>query len=119
MPTVDLGDFSDRIHPLTEATSGQANVQLMNQVAYDYATIGNNEGLSNTKDELNVLYQATEFEVVLANLSDCDTQSLPHWAKSYAVYPLDNGLKLGVVGLTAPFPFSYKPPVVGAFEEAL
>ncbi|UQF23836.1 5'-nucleotidase C-terminal domain-containing protein [Vagococcus lutrae] len=107
--TVDLGDFSDRIHPLTEATSGQANVQLMNQVAYDYATIGNNEGLSNTKDELNVLYQAAEFEVVLANLSDCDTQSLPDWAKSYAVYPLDNGLKLGVVGLTAPFPFSYKP----------
>ena len=42
--TVDLGDFTDRWHPLSEATNGQANVELMNEVGYDAATIGNNEG---------------------------------------------------------------------------
>ena len=29
--TVDLGDFVDRWHPLSEATNGHANVELMNQ----------------------------------------------------------------------------------------
>ena len=53
--TVDLGDFVDRWHPLTEATNGQANVQLMNQIHYDAATIGNNEGVGNSKAELNQL----------------------------------------------------------------
>ena len=37
--TVDLGDFTDRWHPLSEATNGQANVELMNEVGYD-AEIG-------------------------------------------------------------------------------
>ena len=43
--TIDLGDFSDRCHPLTEATDGRANVAIMNTLAYDLVTIGNNEGI--------------------------------------------------------------------------
>lgn len=41
----DLGDAMDRVHPLTEATDGKANVELMNTINYDAVTIGNNEGL--------------------------------------------------------------------------
>lgn len=41
--TVDLGDFADRWHPLTEASDGKENIVLMNQVDYDYVTIGNNK----------------------------------------------------------------------------
>ena len=37
--TIDLGDFSDRCHPLTEATDGRANVAIMNTLAYDLVTI--------------------------------------------------------------------------------
>lgn len=66
--TIDLGDFVDRWHPLTEATNGQANVQLMNQIHYDAATIGNNEGVGNSKDELNHLYDRANFDIVLDNL---------------------------------------------------
>ena len=40
--TVDLGDFMDRFHPLTDVTNGTANVEIMNQVTYYYATVGNN-----------------------------------------------------------------------------
>ena len=37
--TIDLGDFSDRCHPLTEATDGRANVAIMNTLAYDLVTM--------------------------------------------------------------------------------
>lgn len=39
----------DRWHPLSEATNGQENILLMNEVGYDAATIGNNEGVGNSK----------------------------------------------------------------------
>lgn len=63
--TVDLGDFVDRWHPLSEATNGQANILLMNEVGYDAATIGNNEGVGNSKEDLNHLYDHAEFDIIL------------------------------------------------------
>ena len=36
----DVGDAVDRVHPLTEATMGQANIALMNKIGYTAATIG-------------------------------------------------------------------------------
>ena len=77
--TVDLGDFVDRWHPLTEATNGQANVQLMNQIHYDAATIGNNEGVGNSKAELNQLYDQANFDILLDNLFDKQTLQPPKW----------------------------------------
>ncbi|MBP2966750.1 metallophosphoesterase, partial [Acinetobacter baumannii] len=68
--TVDLGDFMDRFHPLTDATNGIANVEIMNQVNYDYVTIGNNEGITNSKQQLNNLYREANFSVLLANILD-------------------------------------------------
>lgn len=68
--TFDLGDAMDRVHPLSEATDGQANVELLNQIGYDAVTIGNNEGLGNTKEQLERLYQHANFDVVLGNLLD-------------------------------------------------
>ncbi|MEG2603235.1 MAG: metallophosphoesterase, partial [Carnobacterium sp.] len=41
--TFDIGDACDRVHPLTEATDGQANIQLLNEGHYDAVTVGNNE----------------------------------------------------------------------------
>lgn len=39
----DDGDAMDRSVPLTEATDGQINIQLLNEIGYDAVTIGNNE----------------------------------------------------------------------------
>lgn len=50
---LDIGDNIDRSHPLSDATKGKANVQLMNQLGIDFATIGNNEGIGLSKEDLN------------------------------------------------------------------
>lgn len=107
--TVDLGDFIDRWHPLTEATDGQANIELMNEINYDAATIGNNEGIGNSKEQLNHLYDHANFAVLLGNLFDLDTGQAPNWAIPYKIIETKAKTKIGLIGLTAPFPLTYEP----------
>ncbi|MGX4686531.1 bifunctional metallophosphatase/5'-nucleotidase [Vagococcus sp. JNUCC 83] len=107
--TFDIGDFMDRVHPLTEATNGVANVELMNQVHYDAVTIGNNEGITNSKNVLNRLYQEANFPIVLSNLLDRQTNHYPSWAKPYIILTSCEGTKIGIFGLTAPMELSYFP----------
>ncbi|MBM7688060.1 multifunctional 2',3'-cyclic-nucleotide 2'-phosphodiesterase/5'-nucleotidase/3'-nucleotidase [Enterococcus ureilyticus] len=107
--TVDLGDFIDRWHPLTEATDGQANIALMNEVDYDAATIGNNEGVGNSKEQLNQLYDHADFPVLLGNLFDLTTHQAPAWTSSYKIIETKEQTKIGLIALTAPFPLTYAP----------
>ncbi|GCF94778.1 multifunctional 2',3'-cyclic-nucleotide 2'-phosphodiesterase/5'-nucleotidase/3'-nucleotidase [Enterococcus florum] len=107
--TVDLGDFVDRWHPLSEATNGQANVELMNQIGYDAATIGNNEGVGNSKDDLNNLYDHANFDVVLDNLFDKKSLQPPAWAQASKIITTKAGTKIGLLAFTAPFPLTYSP----------
>ncbi|KPG70657.1 bifunctional metallophosphatase/5'-nucleotidase [Enterococcus sp. RIT-PI-f] len=107
--TVDLGDFVDRWHPLTEATNGQANVDLMNQGHYDAVTIGNNEGVGNPKEDLQHLYDLAEFPVILGNLFDKKDLQPPTWAKEYQIIETKTGTKIGLIAFTAPFPLTYAP----------
>ncbi len=107
--TVDLGDFTDRWHPLSEATNGQANVALMNEVGYDAATIGNNEGVGNAKNELNHLYDQANFDVLLDNLFDKNTLQPPAWAKRFKIIETPQQTKIGLIAFTAPFPLTYSP----------
>lgn len=105
----DIGDACDRVHPLTEATNGKANIALLNQIPFDAVTIGNNEGIGNDKRQLDELYDDAEFPVVLANLYDPETDALPTWAQPYLIKELSSGLKVGIIGLTAPLYLSYIP----------
>lgn len=57
----DLGDHVDRFHPISEATFGKANVELLNRLQYDAATIGNNEGITLPHQELDTLYDNAQF----------------------------------------------------------
>lgn len=107
--TVDLGDFADRWHPLTEATDGKANIKLMNQVHYDLATIGNNEGVGNAKAVLDHLYDEACFEVILANLFDKKTLKKPSWARPFKICTTKYGTKVAFIALTAAFPLTYAP----------
>ena len=50
--TIDLGDFSDRCHPLTEATDGRANVAIMNTLAYDHLLLRSKDD-TDLKSHLN------------------------------------------------------------------
>ncbi|TCP19130.1 2',3'-cyclic-nucleotide 2'-phosphodiesterase (5'-nucleotidase family) [Scopulibacillus darangshiensis] len=98
---LDLGDHMDRFNPLTEGTMGKGNVTLLNEAGYDYITIGNNEGVTLTKDALSAAYQDRSFKILLANLYDLNGER-PEWCHPYTIYNI-NGVKVGMTAVTAPF----------------
>lgn len=109
--TVDLGDAVDRVHPLTEVTNGKANVELLNQVHYDAVTIGNNEGLTNSHEQLDELYNDANFDVILGNILDNTTKLLPKWSKPSKIITTPQKTRVLLIGLTAPYLLTY--PILG------
>ncbi|EEI18848.1 Ser/Thr phosphatase family protein [Lentilactobacillus buchneri ATCC 11577] len=109
--TVDLGDAVDRVHPLTEVTNGQANVELLNQIHYDAVTIGNNEGLTNTHEQLNQLYNDANFDVILGNILDMKTKLMPKWSQPAKIITTPKKTRILILGLTAPYLLTY--PILG------
>ena len=104
----DIGDATDRANPLTEATNGQAITELLNEGKYDGVTIGNNEGITNSKEELNHLYKKANFPVILTNLFDLETEESPEWATTYQIFKTKTGDRIGVFGLTTPLYETYQ-----------
>lgn len=101
--TFDIGDALDREHPLTDATMGRANVQLLNQGGYTAVTIGNNEDLGMTHDALNRLYDQANFPVIITNIKDLRTNEVPTWAQPTKTLVTKKGKKIAILALTAPF----------------
>ncbi|WP_226669418.1 bifunctional metallophosphatase/5'-nucleotidase [Metabacillus litoralis] len=99
MLLVDIGDHADRFHPITEATKGKANVMLLNQLHYDAATIGNNEGITFAHDDLNDLYHEAEFPVIISNFYT-EQDERPEWVVPYEIKTLKNGFKVAFLGVT-------------------
>ncbi|MBU9722151.1 MULTISPECIES: bifunctional metallophosphatase/5'-nucleotidase [Bacillaceae] len=103
----DIGDHADRVHPMTEGLLGKGNTSLLNQLHYDAVTIGNNEGMTFSKAELNSLYDHANFPILLANLFH-ESGERPQWAEPYRIITTKSGIKVGVTGVTAPFYTFYK-----------
>lgn len=103
----DIGDFVDRFHPLSEGTMGKANTDLLNKCGYTAVTIGNNEGINMAYGDLDHLYDAAQFDVIIANLHK-ENGVYPKWAHPYKVYHTRRGTKIGVIGLTAYFTHLYQ-----------
>lgn len=99
---VDIGDHMDRVSSITEATMGQANIELMNKLDYDVVTIGNNEGITLSSHDLYRLYDQAEFAVVCSNLMPLDSAK-PSWLENLVTLTTKSGVTLGLIGLTAPF----------------
>ncbi|MCL7749953.1 bifunctional metallophosphatase/5'-nucleotidase [Halalkalibacter alkaliphilus] len=104
---LELGDHADRSNPITEAMFGKGNIELLNEAKADYVTIGNNEGVTFSKDQLTSLYGEATFPVLLANIVNADGSRL-EWAERYVIHTMKNGLKVGMIGLTAPFVHFYE-----------
>ncbi|WP_460319734.1 bifunctional metallophosphatase/5'-nucleotidase [Paenibacillus sp. YSY-4.3] len=104
---LDIGDHMDRAAPETEGTMGQANVDVLNLMGYDAITIGNNEGLTFTPDQLDQAYAGLACEVVCANMLDAKTGNPPVWMKKQTVLTR-GGIKIGLVGATAAYVEFYK-----------
>lgn len=105
----DIGDACDRVHPLIEATNGTAMIHLMNEVHYDAVTIGNNEGIGSSKEQLNDLYDSANFKTIISNVFDTHTGEAPKGTLPFQLLKTKEGHRLGVFGLTAQFPTSYEP----------
>ncbi|MFP7492200.1 bifunctional UDP-sugar hydrolase/5'-nucleotidase [Terribacillus saccharophilus] len=103
---IDIGDHVDRSRPIAEAFRGKANVSLLNEAGFDFATIGNNEGITLDHDDLYHLYDEAEFRVAVANLHAQENDD-PSWLESSWISETSGGLKVGMIGLTAPFPDFY------------
>jgi 5'-nucleotidase len=103
----DIGDHVDRSHPLSEATLGKGNVELLNEAGFDAVTIGNNEGITLDYDDLNSLYEEALFDVIVGNLLN-RSSGRPSWLETHRIYQTGSGMKIGVIGLTANFKPFYK-----------
>lgn len=104
--TVDIGDHLDRVHPITEATMGKANVQLLNEAEYDFATIGNNEGITLSHTHLYHLYDEAKFDVLCANVNNMRGDN-PPWLQRSKIIETNSNVKIGLFGITAPFSTYY------------
>src|SRR5690606_5912184 len=95
----DIGDFSDRFHPYTEATMGKGNTKLLNNAEYTAVTIGNNEGITMPHQGLASLYEEANFDVIVANLY-LPEQKRPDWVLPYQIYETKKGTRIGVTAVT-------------------
>lgn len=102
----DVGDHLDRSNIYTEATVGKGNVRLLNEAGYDVVTIGNNEGITLSHEELYHLYDEATFDVVVANVNASQVPN-PAWMKPYVVLTTAYGTKIAVIAATAMFEIYY------------
>lgn len=103
---VDIGDHLDRAHFITEGSTGQANVALLNEMAYDYVTIGNNEGITLDYSQLLELYSTAKFKILVNNLFD-KNGNRPYWCLPHDVR-IFGPLKVGLIGTTVNFTRFYE-----------
>jgi len=99
---IDIGDHIDRVNPVSEAFMGKGNVSLLNKANYDIVTIGNNEGITFSHEDLVNLYEKATFDVVCSNLKSKMNET-PDWLKPSIQVKSESGVKIGYIGLTAPF----------------
>ncbi|MCJ8015265.1 bifunctional metallophosphatase/5'-nucleotidase [Paenibacillus sp. KQZ6P-2] len=112
---VDIGDHIDRTAVETEGTMGGANVDILNLTGYDVITIGNNEGLTLTPEDLSRAYAELMAEVVCCNIIEKTTGAPPVWMKKHTI--IEKGdVKIGITGATAPFSAFYELLGLDALE---
>lgn len=104
---LDIGDHMDRMAVETEGSVGQANTDIINLTNYDAITIGNNEGLTFTPDMLKRAYTGLLCPVVCCNIRELASGLCPSWMKEHVIITKGN-IKIGVVGVTAPFDEFYR-----------
>ncbi|EHJ07595.1 bifunctional metallophosphatase/5'-nucleotidase [Staphylococcus simiae] len=103
---VDLGDHVDLSAPITQATLGRKNIELLNESHCDIATIGNNEGMTLAHETLEHLYDEAEFKVICANVID-EKGELPNNILSSYIETIED-TRILFVAATAPFTPFYR-----------
>ncbi|MCH5585666.1 bifunctional metallophosphatase/5'-nucleotidase [Shimazuella sp. AN120528] len=97
---VDIGDHLDRARWETEGTDGLVNRAILETSEYDVVTLGNNELLTFSHDDLYAMYTKSSFYTVCSNVED--PLFLP-----YQLYECA-GVKLAFIGVTVWFDQLYQ-----------
>jgi len=103
---VDLGDHMDRARMETEGTDGLLHRAILQATGYDVVTLGNNEGLTFSIDQLDAVYQDSSFQVICCNLKR-QSDGMPSWLTSSTIINR-SGLSIGFVAATADFSQFYE-----------
>lgn len=103
---LDIGDHVDLSTPITQATMGKHNVELLNAAQCDIATIGNNEGMTISHEALNQLYEKADFDITCANVFD-EVGNLPKQITTSVIKVIE-GTRILFVAATAPFTPFYR-----------
>jgi len=98
---VDLGDHMDRARMETEGTDGLVHQAIIEATAYDVVTLGNNEGLTFSAEQLDAVYSNSSFQVICCNLHKLHGDS-PSWLSSSTIIERA-GLSVGFIAATANF----------------
>ncbi len=93
---VDAGDFCQGT-PYFNLYHGRIEVDAMNRMGYDAATLGNHE-FDNGVDTLAVILKQAAFPIVCTNY-DVQGTALEEIVKPYCIVE-KQGLKIGIIGLT-------------------
>lgn len=99
---LDCGDFLDRARMETEGTEAAVNRRLLREIGYDAVTIGNNEGLTYTREQLDRYFDGLSIPVVCANFAPLEPRAQPAWLVPSLILR-KAGMSVGLIGLTAPF----------------
>src|SRR5699024_10231814 len=73
---------------------------------YDFITLGNNEGITLSRTDLYQLYNEANFLVVCSNLRS-QLEEQPNWLYPSAHVTSQQGVKIGILGLTVPYETFY------------
>ncbi|MCQ6558586.1 bifunctional metallophosphatase/5'-nucleotidase [Paenibacillus mendelii] len=100
---IDIGDHMDRMRLETEGSDGLVNIELLNEAGYEAVTLGNNEGLTFTVEQLEQAYsREAKFMTICANMRRTDKSDQPEWLQPSTI--IRKGcLKIGLIGVTAAF----------------
>ena len=93
---LDAGDYIQG-DPAVSLTQGETALEFMNAVGYDAAAVGDHE-FDYGYDTLTGLSQRASFPLLAANILQNGQTVFP----PYTTFQCENGLKVGVMGLTTP-----------------
>jgi 5'-nucleotidase len=98
----DAGDAADRRLRLCSLTKGAAFYPILNAMGYTLQAMGNAISLPYGPQAMTAVAARADFPILAANCRD-GKGPLPEGLQEQIIISLPHGLKMGVIGLTAPW----------------
>ncbi|UWE04076.1 bifunctional metallophosphatase/5'-nucleotidase [Laceyella sacchari] len=104
---LDIGDHMDRVRMETEGTDGRVNGTILERMGYDFVTLGNNELLTFSQDQLAAVYRDAPYQVLSSNVYDVKRMGQPAWIRPCSHVTLGS-VRIGMLAATIPYQTVYE-----------